>query len=122
MFITSHDGAREEMFFGSDRFHILFPMIGVPWTGPNPKESKMWSGHQSWINIEKVTGNCAQGSMTTQGAWEFGDTLNSSMEIEVLVSKKPKRSLNQTVNCTKVQFLLWHGWWNPHGGNLKQMV
>eukprot|EP01127_Copromyxa_protea_P012166 TRINITY_DN3137_c0_g1_i1.p1 TRINITY_DN3137_c0_g1~~TRINITY_DN3137_c0_g1_i1.p1 ORF type:complete len:222 (-),score=53.85 TRINITY_DN3137_c0_g1_i1:58-723(-) len=41
MFVFSEDGKKEEMFFGSDRFHILFPKIGVKWTGPNPKESKM---------------------------------------------------------------------------------
>jgi len=39
MFIKSN--GKEEMFFGSDRFHLLFPLIGVEWEGPNPKNSKL---------------------------------------------------------------------------------
>jgi len=35
MFVHTADGT-EHMIWGSDRFHILFPLIGVPWTGPNP--------------------------------------------------------------------------------------
>jgi len=38
MFISGKEG-RDELFFGSDRFYILFPMIGVPWQGPNPGKS-----------------------------------------------------------------------------------
>jgi len=34
MFVQTPKG--EEMIFGSDRFYILFPLIGVPWTGPDP--------------------------------------------------------------------------------------
>uniref|UniRef100_A0A6B2LI65 Glutathione S-transferase kappa 1 n=1 Tax=Arcella intermedia TaxID=1963864 RepID=A0A6B2LI65_9EUKA len=29
----------EKMIFGSDRFQILFPLLGVPWLGPSPKAS-----------------------------------------------------------------------------------
>jgi len=32
---------KEEFFFGSDRFHILFPMIGLQWNGPQNPVSKL---------------------------------------------------------------------------------
>jgi len=28
--------AEEVMYFGSDRFHLLLPQLGVPWNGPHP--------------------------------------------------------------------------------------
>jgi len=36
IFLFTEDG-KEEMFFGSDRFHLLYPALGIPWVGPNPE-------------------------------------------------------------------------------------
>lgn len=39
-FIVTPSGSdQEHVFFGSDRFHLLFPLIGLPWTGPHPSKS-----------------------------------------------------------------------------------
>lgn len=36
IFVKTEDG-KEEIYFGSDRFHILFPSMGILWEGPNPQ-------------------------------------------------------------------------------------
>ena len=36
MFVTNVKTGKEEMYFGSDRFYLLFPAIGVPHEGPHP--------------------------------------------------------------------------------------
>lgn len=39
-FFTVVDG-HSEMYFGADRFHFLFPAIGVPWNGPLAPAAKL---------------------------------------------------------------------------------
>jgi len=39
--IVKRVGVKDELFFGSDRFHILFPMIGLQWNGPQKPVSKL---------------------------------------------------------------------------------
>eukprot|EP00389_Voromonas_pontica_P000217 GDKH01000319.1.p1 GENE.GDKH01000319.1~~GDKH01000319.1.p1 ORF type:complete len:239 (-),score=30.01 GDKH01000319.1:188-904(-) len=36
-----HDNESEEMFFGSDRLHLLAHSLGLPWFGPHPVRSKL---------------------------------------------------------------------------------
>jgi len=39
--VKSSNLPKEQLFFGSDRFHILFPMIGLQWNGPQNPISRL---------------------------------------------------------------------------------
>ena len=40
-FVTPKDGSEQQAYFGSDRFHLIFPSIDIPWTGPFPQPSRL---------------------------------------------------------------------------------